>query len=361
MNARDRIMATVHHQRPDKIPFAPLVEYVPRGEFTRKLRNRGMGFMTRTLMWWEEQPNVTYEAREEGDMVTTVAHTPVGNVTSRVKMHLTRAATNTRRLLREGWLKTVEDYDPVLFMIEDTVHHEDYEVYHWLVRDFGDDGVVRGARFVAPYWQAYSLFGRSSPDGAKNFVYHQLDHPDHFAELIEALERRNERLYPIVANCPAELLELGAVNGVYGPTQYERYFMPFFERYVPLFHEKGKIVYPHAHSSHLKSYVDLLSRAGVDMLDAFTPPPMGDLSVAEARQAWGDDMIIALNFPEPIFWEGAEATKRYTLEQLGGNQGGPLIIGMTEIGTSMIVSDEMDRAFKAGMTAILDAIDEFCG
>lgn len=361
MNARQRINAVVHHQQPDKIPFAPLVEYVPRGEFTRKLRNRGMGFMTRTRMWWEEQPNVTYETREEGDTITTIAHTPVGSVTSHVKTHLARDATNTRRLLREGWLKTVEDYAPVLFMVEDTVYHEDYDAYHWRACDFGGDGVVRGSRFDAPYWQAYGVFGPSSSDGAKNFVYHQLDHPDHFAELIEALERRNERLFPIVANCPAELLELGAVNGVYGPTQYERYFSPFFEQYVPLFHEKEKILYPHAHSSQLKSYVDLLSRAGVDMLDAFTPPPMGDLSVAEARQIWGDDMIIALHFPEPIFWEGAEATKQYALEQLRGNQDGPLIIGMTEIGTSMIVSDEMDSAFKAGMMAVLDAIDEYCG
>jgi hypothetical protein len=151
------------------------------------------------------------------------------------------------------------------------------------------------------------------------------------------------------------------VNGVYGPRQYERYFTPFFEHYVPLFHEKGKILYPHAHSSHLKSYVDLLSRTGVDMLDAFTPPPLGDLAVAEAREIWGEEMIIALNFPEPIFWLGAEATARYTLEQLEGNRDGPLIIGMTEIGTSMIVSAEMERAFKAGMVAIMDAIDEYCG
>ena len=185
--------------------------------------------------------------------------------------------------------------------------------------------------------------------------------PERFARLIEALERRNERLYPVVAGCPAELLELGAVNGVYGPTQYERYFMPFFEHYVPLFHQAGKIVFPHAHSSHLKSYEDMLSRSGVDMLDAFTPPPMGDLSVDEARAVWGDRMIIALNLPEPIFWEGPEATKKYTLVQLEGNRDGPLIIGMTEIGTSMIVNNEMEGAFKAGMMAIMDAIDEYCG
>ena len=250
----------------------------------------------------------------------------------------------------------------MLFMIEDTVFYPDYEVYDWLNRDFGGDGVVRGARFDAPYWYAYrDYFGASSPDGVSNFTYHQLDYPDHFAELIAALERRNERQFPVVVNCPAELMEIGAVNGIYGPVQYEKYFLPFFEQYVPLFHERNKIVFPHAHSSHLKSYVDLLPRTGVDMLDAYTPPPVGNLSVAEARQVWGDELIIALNFPESVFWGGGDATKRYALEQLEGNGDAPLIIGMTEIGTSMIVSDEMEAAFKAGMLAILDAIDEYCG
>ena len=63
MNARERIDAVVHHRVPDKVPFAPLVSYVPRGAFVRELRNRGMGFMTRTQMWRAEQPNVTYERR----------------------------------------------------------------------------------------------------------------------------------------------------------------------------------------------------------------------------------------------------------------------------------------------------------
>jgi hypothetical protein len=360
VNARERIEAVVHHRQPDKVPFAPLIEYVPRGEFTRALRNRGMGFMTRTRMWRVEQPNVTYETRVEDDKVFTTAHTPVGSVSRWARTHLTRAATTGRALGREGWIKEQKDYDPVLFMIEDTVYSPDYQVYDRLTREFGGDGVVRGARFDAPFWYAYrDYFGASSPDGVQNFYYHQLDHPDHFAELIKALERRNERQFPVVVNCPAELMEVGAVDGIYGPKQYETYFMPFYDQYVPLFHERKKIVFPHAHSSHLKSFVDQITRSGVDMLDAYTPPPVGDLSVAEARAIWGDEMVIALHFPESIFLQGPAATKAYTLEQLRGNAGGPLIVGMTEIGTSMIVDDPMERDFHQGMMAILDAIDEY--
>ena len=361
MNARERILAIVHHVIPDKLPFAPLWEYVPRGDFERELRSRGMGWMTRTPLWYSEHPNVVFERRVVADRVTTIAHTPVGSVSSSVATHLDRRTGNSRSLLREGWLKSVKDYDPILFMIEDEVFCENYGAYDRLNRAFAGDGLVRSGRFDAPYWLAYGYFGLGSPEGATNFVYHQVDHPDHFAALIEALERRNERLFPVVANCPAELIEVGAVDGIYGPTQYERYFLAFYEKYVPLLHARGKIVYPHAHSSRLKDYADLLTRSGVGMLDAFTPPPVGNLSLAEARAIWGDRMVIAVNFPETIFWWGPQATKSYTSQLLRENAGGPLILGMTEIGTSMIADDEMDVSFKAGMRAVMDAIDEHCG
>ena len=226
MNARERINAVIHHQKPDKVPFAPLAGMVPRGEFTRELRDRGMGVMTRTNLWWSEMPNVTFERRVEGDKITTIAHTPVGSVSSWTRTHLPREAVGGRAILQEGMIKSLEDYDPVIFMIEDEVFHQDYAVYDWLTRDLGGDGVVRANRFDAPYWHVYSHFGRSSPVGAENFVYHQHDHPDHFGALIQAFERRNERLFPIVANCPAELIEVGAIDGVYGPKQFEQYFIP---------------------------------------------------------------------------------------------------------------------------------------
>ena len=361
MNARERIEAVLHHQKPDKVPFAPYDEMIPRGDFARELRNRGLGLWAfRTRIAWSEFPNVTFETRVEGTKTTRIAHTPVGSVSSWSRTHMTRKIARERANTREGMIKRVENYDPVIFMIEDEVFHQDYAVYDWIDRDLGRDGHVRVQGFADPYSTAYSYFGQGTPDGLTNFVYAQLDHPDHFARLLEALERRNERLFPVLADCPAEVICLGSVNGQYGPKQYEEYALPFYKKYVPLFHERGKIVYNHAHSSHLKSYKDLLLETGLDMIDAFTPPPVGDLSLEEARAAWGDQIIIAVNFPETIFWRGAEAAKQYTLELLRSDPGGPLIITLTEMGTSMIADDETEQAYKAGMRAIMDAIDEYC-
>ena len=312
-------------------------------------------------VFWSECPNVTFETRVEGDRTTAVVHTPVGSVTSWTRTHLSRKLSSDRVSLREGMIKSVDDYDPVIFMIEDEVFHRDYEVYEWLTRDLGGDGQVRVRGLSPPYHSAYPYFGRGAVGALETCVYHQLDYPDHFARLLEALERRNARLFPLLADCPAEVIQLGEVDGFYGPKQYVQFILPWYEEWVPRFHENGKIVYNHAHSTILKSYKDILPRTGLDLIDAFTPPPVGDLSVGEARAAWGDQTIIGVNFPEAVFWDGAEAVKEYTLEILRSDPGGPLTIGMTEMGTSMIADDETERAFAAGMRAIMDAIDEFSG
>jgi hypothetical protein len=51
-------------------------------------------------------------------------------------------------------------------------------------------------------------------------------------------------------------------------------------------------------------------------------------------------------------------TRRYTLDLLESDPSGALVIGMTTMGTSRIVDDETEQVFRAGMMAIMDAIDE---
>jgi hypothetical protein len=63
-----------------------------------------------------------------------------------------------------------------------------------------------------------------------------------------------------------------------------------------------------------------------------------------------------------VFWYGRDQTKAYTLDLLERDpRPDRLVIGMTEMGTYGITDDETERAFKDGLRAIMDAIDEFSG
>jgi len=86
---------------------------------------------------------------------------------------------------------------------------------------------------------------------------------------------------------------------------------------------------------------------------------VGELPLKEARAAWGEDTIIWVNFPETIFWSGAEETKRYAIELLKSDPPGhALVIGFTEMGLWGATDDKTEQAFKAGTMAIMEAIEE---
>ena len=68
-------------------------------------------------------------------------------------------------------------------------------------------------------------------------------------------------------------------------------------------------------------------------------PPVGDLSIAEAWEAWGPEAIIWVSFPETSSCRGAEEARRYTTHLLNAESG---------------------RVPSAGFRAIVETI-ESCG
>jgi len=358
MNFLERMNAVLHHQNPDRVPYAPYHNLVPRGDFERELGERGMGLLVRLSgRVWTETPNVEVETKTEGGIVTTTYHTPEGDVWTQSVTHLGRIGDGMA-VETEGMIKGVEDIDPVIFMIEDTVFHVDNSAYFDLVRDLGTYGLVRETGLHPPYDATRGLFGGYS--GIPAWVYAQQDYPDHFARLMESIERQQERRFPLVASSPMENIAVGSLDGHYGPERWEKYILPFYQKYVPLLQAAGKICHFHAHASNIIPYKELVRQTGVDVVEAFTPPPVGDLFIAEAREAWGSDTVIWVNFPETIFYYGAEETKQYTRDLLLSDPpGNRLVIGFTEMGTYGIQDAESERLFKAGFRAITEAIEEY--
>lgn len=342
MDFRERIDAVLHHRKPDKVPFAPYDNLIPRGDFEREMRNRGMGLCARRSSIRSETPDVQVESTNHGDITKTIYHTPVGSISTSRRTRLGRLSDSGSVQL-EWMIKNVEDYEPVIFMIENTTFHSNNDGYHKSVRDLGADGIVRDSGLSPPYDSSEGYFGLFK------WGTEQYDHPEHFARLIEALEKRAERLFPYVAGSPAEFISFGGLSGSYGPKEFEKYALPFYQKYASLLHERGKICVMHAHASNLSVFKDLIAQTGIDVIEAFTPPPIGDLSVAEARKAWGEKTIIWVNFPETVFLYGDEATKQYTTDLLRSDPSGALVIGMTELGLYGIANEATERTFKAGV------------
>jgi len=348
----ERINAVLHGERPDRVPFAPYDNLVPRGDFERELRNRGMGLCLRREAIWSETPDVAVEYKTEGDVAFTIYHTPVGTVRAANRTHVGRISDG-ESIEAEWMIKEVADYEAAIFMVDRTVFHADHAGFLNHVRDIGADGLVRLGGVGPPYDATDHFFS------LEGWAAAQHDHADHFRRLLAACERRLERMIPLLLEAPGELTSMGSLSGIYGPRQYQQYAVPFYQRYVPQLLKAGKMPILHAHNSNLSAFAELVKQTGVPAVEAFTPPPVGDLSLAAARAAWGADTVIWVNFPETLFLLGRDKTYDYTVDLLKQDkESGRLVIGMTEMGSYGITDEESERQFKDGLRAIMDAIDD---
>ncbi len=339
MKFLERVNAVLHHQKPDKIPFAPSENIVPRGNFEREMRNRGMGLYAERATYWSETPNVGIESKRQADTSLTVYNTPVGSVSTG------RMGNETRRMI-EG----IDDYEPVMFMIRDSVFHADYSVYSNSVRDLGSDGIVRGSGVEPPFEDAVKYIGVAGLEKEMS------EHPGQFAELLEALEQRTERLLDLIEESPAEFISVGEIGDYLTPDQFREYYLPFYQKYLPHLHEKGKICALDTSTSGLRAFKDLIPQTGIDVIEGFAPSPVGDLPLEEALETWDSDITIWLNFPETALFDGADTTKEYTINLLRSDpSGGSLIIGLMSVRRT--TDEAMESKFKTGLRAIMDAVD----
>ena len=243
----------------------------------------------------------------------------------------------------------MHDYDPVIFMLEDTTFSSDNSVYYNMLRDIGRDGIFRdwGLDFeVTPYGATRRYFGELY--GLDDWVYHQHDHPDHFSKLVEAQIRRDERRLATGGRFSR------GVSGVrMGRGALELRGVP--QARTAVLQEMGAVSSGAKGRSSpctatlraaLRGYKEVIAETGIDVVEAFTPPPVSDLSLKEAREAWRN-IIIWVNFPESMFWSGAEATKQYTIDLLkSAAPGDRLVLSFTEMGTWGATDDATEQSFK---------------
>ncbi len=144
MTPKQRIESVFTGAMPDKVPFMPYDNLLPRGEFSREMRNRGMGLLASARCVVADQPNVVLETLQKDGVTTTRYKTPVGAVEVSRVTEVGRIADGGS--VQKRWMiRDQSDFEPVLFIIRDTEFRPDNGAYINAVRDLGDDGVIRSS------------------------------------------------------------------------------------------------------------------------------------------------------------------------------------------------------------------------
>jgi len=346
MSRRERIMATSQKKRADRLPFFHFWRHSQIGWAERECRNRGMGICWSRPSWVTTMHGVDVTERRvvsSGQVVLRRTYsTPIGSIYEDEKRepgvgswHGNRSWKDITPWQTERLIKGPQDYEVLKYVVEHTEYTPDYFPIEQAMEWLGDDGVVIDAIPHSPM-QMLMIDWVGSEGG--RFFYHHVDHQDLVEDLYGAISRSREPMYEIAARSPAPIVMCGDnVDGfLVSPGLFERYFMPEYEKQAKVLHRHGKLMAVHM-DGRLNALKELISRTPVDIVEAFHPPPMGNLPISEALSLWKDKSIW-VGFPGSVYALGTEETKKHALELL--RDGGPGDRLVVEMSTENLVSNE---------------------
>ena len=346
MTPRERIIAVSHKKRADKLPFFHQWTHCHTGWAERVCRNRGMGLFWRRPGWrvtiHDVEVTEQYVVAEAGTVIRRTYVTPVGTVYADEKRdpgvgqwHAERSWRDKAPCLTEHPIKGPEDYKVMKYIAEHTEYTADYfpveQAKEWL----GEDGIVVDVHYHQPM-QTLMLDWIGTRGG--RFFIHHAKYPDLVEDLCQALSKSRESLYEIQAKSPADFVWLADnVDSVLdNPRFFEKYLMPEYEKMAKVFHEHGKLFAVHF-DGRTNSLKHLIAKTPIDIIEALTWPPMGDLPIGEALSVWKDKVIWS-GFPGSVYVLGPEATKKHALNLLRDVIPGDRLA--IEMSTENLVSNE---------------------
>jgi uroporphyrinogen-III decarboxylase len=310
---------------PDRLPQLIYSNFLPRGSFERRMRNMGLGLDLRCSVCRSDMPNVKSETKSVGNNDHTETTTPLGT------LHSKRRTKLTFQLPGGSWavehpVKRAEDLEIVKFMIEDTTYEPYYDDYLQLEAQLEGDGVVTVGAAYTPLMRIIVEFM-----GYKTFALTHFRQPEAIDEVVKVLDRKYLEMYKIIAESPAEIVRIGDnIDEVLMPRKmFEKYCLPYYDKYSRILQKAGKKVTSHL-DGRLWTLRDLIGRTRLDAIEAFTPPPTGNLPISEARKAW-EGKALWLNFPEVVFLGSADEIRTFTLDlmrEMGDGSG--YILSITE-------------------------------
>jgi len=344
MTPRKRVEIALRGGHSDRVPFTVYQGMVPQCTAEREMRNRGLCIVRGGGVFHTHTPDVktTEQVYWEGDkrFVRTAHETPVGIVSMLVE------DAGFTGWTREKLFKTPADYRTIEFLLRNERYEPDYAGFVRAERDVGEDAIVRAGIGLEPLQCLIS----SQIMDMQEFCIQWMENRDEILRLYKVIVENRRRIYPIVADSPALHANYGGnvVPEIIGLENFEKYYLQHYNEAAEIFHRKGKLIGCHF-DANCKLLAKSIASTALDYIEAFTPAPDTDMTLAEARAAW-PGKALWLNFPSSVHLRADAEVERFTVELL--NQAGPvdgLINGVTE--------DMPPDRWQASCRAIMDGHD----
>ncbi len=230
----------------------------------------------------------------EGDIFRHTIQTPLGTVYEERRWSYVSFSWD----IIHRMLQSVEDFPVVEFAMKHRQYVPAPESYYEWEADL--DGI--GIPFDSTGFSGLG-FLISRYMGLENSIYAIHDHPDDVQRFIDTVNESALRRIDAMCASPSPVIfftdNLDAF--MQSPNLFRRYSADFYTEMARRAHAAGKYVSVHV-DGRMGGLLPILAECKIDIIDAMTPAPMGDLTPQECRDAAGPDTILWGGIP-PTTWE----------------------------------------------------------
>lgn len=302
MTHRQRAVAAIKGQKPDRIPFIGRMDlwYAynhNRGTLPEKYngwslwdiqRDLGIGifgFGAWSASFYKLRPK-GFEVRHSSTLTEQVTEyvTPYGTLRSRNVLADEIKDADVTGAQVEHHFKDESDYDALEYLFEHTEVVENYDEYAKVIDSIGEDGLALPYSGWLPMHQIMREYM-----GYETFYFQIHDHPEKVERLHDALLEQQRAIIRLAAHCPAEVVEVGGnyEEMITPPSIFESYFAPFYRESADVLHAGGKLMAAHC-DGDMDRLLPLIGDCGLDVAEAITPRPMTSVDIRTTRALWGD-------------------------------------------------------------------------
>ena len=191
------------------------------------------------------------------------------------------------------FVKKVEDWSVINYIFEKMIDAlvPNYDEMIGDQADLGTDGTTIGDVDKTPFQRAWIEVA-----GIERTSYDSIEKPDLFLEYLDIQHRFHQKAAEITAGCPAMHITLiDNITNIISPKFYREFCMPYYDIYTKALAGTGKKFAVH-HDGLLRHIRNEIHQSSFDILDSFTVPPVGNISLSEAREIF-PEKILAVNLP----------------------------------------------------------------
>ncbi len=317
MTHHDRMLATIHGEPTDQIPWAPRMDlwtiaqrgrgtlpaefvgldmvdmartlgvgsHTMGGDITlpggRDNRLRGLGFDNhQDFPYRVEVRGLPVETSDDGENLRTLVKTPAGDVFT----HLHRNQSMARDGISLPFYKhyaitSADDFEAVAQVFEHMEVIPMYDAYRAFQARVGDQGiaVARGVVGASPI---HLILHELVPMDQFFYLYH--DEPERMHELAVRMAPVFDAILDCVAKCDAEVVHWGSNydQDLTWPPFFEEEITPWLQKVSERLHAAGKLLLTHTDGENTR-LLPLFPACGFDVAESFCPAPMTKVTLAQ--------------------------------------------------------------------------------